>query len=84
MATKVREGKRKYEWKLSLVDDDGFILGIHFFKGQKVPAAQMSIIKAALSDAARKIDELNAKKSNAALTGAEGVRVEGTVMQRED
>jgi hypothetical protein len=71
MATKVRTGRGLYEWKLSLVDDEGLLLGIHFFKGRRVPAAQMSIIKAALSDAARKIDELNAKKPNAALDAQE-------------
>jgi hypothetical protein len=65
MATKVRAGKRKYEWRLSMVDDKGLLLGIHFHKYRKVPLEQISIIKAALSDAARKIDELNAKKSNA-------------------
>ena len=48
-----------------MMDDKGLLLGIHFFKDRRVPAAQMSIIKAALSDAARKIDELNAKKHNA-------------------
>lgn len=62
MATKVRTGRGLYEWKLPLVDDEGLLLGIHFFKGRRVPVAQMSIIKAALSDVARKIDELNAKK----------------------
>ena len=65
MATKVRTGRGRYEWKLSLMDDKGLLLGIHFFKDRRVPAAQMSIIKAAMSDAARKIDELNAKKPNA-------------------
>lgn len=48
-----------------MVDDKGLLLGIHFHKYRKVPLEQISIIKAALSDAARKIDELNAKKSNA-------------------
>ena len=47
-----------------MVDDKGFLLGIHFCKDRRVPLKQISIIKAALSDAARKIDELNAKKSN--------------------
>ena len=48
-----------------MVDDKGLLLGIHFHKYRRVPLEQISIIKAALSDAARKIDELNAKKSNA-------------------
>ena len=47
-----------------MVDDKGLLLGIHFHKYRRVPLEQISIIKAALSDAARKIDELNAKKSN--------------------
>ena len=64
MATKVRTGRGLYEWKLSLVDDKGLLLGIHFHKYRKVPLEQISIIKAALSDAARRIDELNVKKSN--------------------
>ena len=70
MATKVRTGRGLYEWTLSLVDDKGLLLGIHFHKYRKVPLEQISIIKAALSDAARKIDELNVKKSNATSSPA--------------
>ena len=59
-----------------MVDDRGLILGIHFHKYRKVSLSQISIIKAALSDAARKIDELNAKKNlTPEITGAESVRL---------
>lgn len=58
-----------------MVDDKGLILGIHFHKYRKVSLRQISIIRAALTDAARKIDELNANdnftsQTNAATDGA--------------
>ena len=69
MTTKVRVGLERYEWGLSLVDGKGFFLGIHFGKGRKASRAQMAILKTALTDAAKKIDELSAKKPNANVTG---------------
>ena len=65
MTTKVRVGLERDEWDLYLVDGKGFFLGIHFGKGRKASRAQMAILKTALTDAAKKIDELSAKKPNA-------------------
>lgn len=63
MATKVKAGTG-FEWKLSMRDEKGFLLGIHFDRDRKISKVQMDILKAALLDAAEKLDDLADSKRN--------------------
>ena len=65
--TKVKTGKG-LEWTLSMWDEKGFLLGIHFDRHRKYSKAQMDILKAALWDAAEKLDDLKDSKRNRAGT----------------
>lgn len=65
--TKVKAGKG-LEWKLMMTDEDGFLLGIHFDRRRKISKAQMDIMKAALWDAAEKLDNLAESQINRACT----------------
>lgn len=55
--TKVKTGKG-LEWTLSMWDEKGFLLGINFDRTRKISKSQMDILKAALWDAAEKLDDL--------------------------
>lgn len=63
--TKVKTGKGR-EWTLSMWDEKGFLLGIHFDRHRKYSKAQMNILKAALWDAAEKLDDMEDSKRNRA------------------
>ena len=54
--TKVKTGKG-LEWTFSVWDDEGFLLGIHFDRRRKISKSQMDILKAALWDAIKFLDD---------------------------
>lgn len=55
--TKVKTGKG-LAWALSMWDEKGFLLGVHFSSGRKISKAKRGILKAALLDAAEKFDAM--------------------------
>ena len=63
--TKVKAGKG-LEWRLMMTDENGFLLGVHFDRHRKIGKAQMDILKAALWDAAEKLDDMEDSKRNRA------------------
>lgn len=71
MATTVKLGEG-LEWTLMLKDERGLVLGVHFPRDRKISKAHMAILKAALLDAAEKMDNLPKPERHNAIKPAKG------------
>jgi hypothetical protein len=58
MAVILKKGKGS-EWEVSIQDDKGLVVGLHYPSDRKVTKKQKDIIESALRNAVVKLEELN-------------------------